>query len=526
VDALLKLRDFRLPSDRAATDFRDISQFVVNLLAQVAADIEDEALPKAKEWADTASAIFGALSSGVDALTKLHEFERPTDQAVASFRDVAQYTVNLLAQVAADIEGQALPKAEAWANTATAIFGALSSGVEAFGKLGDFERPTDAALASFRDAAQQAVNLIAEVAATTDATMVADAATYADAAGRVLSLIGSGVQTLGKLGEGEFRPPDRATLDQIAEGTRQAVLAIAQAARLVETDLVDDAAAYSDGAGKAVGLIGAGFAAFQDIGTFVPPSEAQIRNLVNVTAETVRRIAEAAKTMDQEAVKAAGEFGENGGKAIGVVGATLSAFGNMKDFVAPSKEGIDEVVAVVDYTAHRLAGIAQGFDPNLLTRLGQFGDGVGSGLSAVRAALDLGKTFADEDRVKPADALGTALAEFQAGLVPLDQLVLLSEEYKLKGAAIGTNFAQAYADIAASLPGFFPEQAAATASVTVGAGQQTVVHRFEGAIQFQLMDENGAWVVRSMEIDNGSRAELANLIAGELLPLFGDAAQA
>jgi TP901 family phage tail tape measure protein len=517
VDALVKLQDFRRPTDRAVTDFRDVAQFVVNLMAQVAADIEDQALPKASDWADTAGKIFSAVGTGVDALTKLQDFERPTDQAVESFRDVSQYAVNLLAQVAADIEDQALPKAEAWGTTAIAVFGAIADGVDALTKLHDFERPTDQALRSFRDVAQLAVNLIAEVAAVTDGQMLEDAATYSEAAGKVLSLIGSGVGALGKLGEEEFRPPDQTTLDRIAESTRQAVVAVGTAARAVETELVEEAGTYSEGAGKAVALIGSGFAAFSEIASFVPPSQAQIDGVVAATAHTIRQLAAAAAQMDAEVVKAAGEYGESGSRAIGVVGATLSAFGNMKDWVAPSREGIDAVVSVTNYAVGQLAGIAQQYDPRTLERLGQFGENAGSAIGALRGALDLGEVFKEEGRVKPADALGTALGEFQAGLPVLGELVTTSETYKNQAAIFGANMAQAYTDIASALPGFYPAQAAAAAEVIVGAGQQTIVHRYEGTIRFEMMAENGQWIARSLDADDVARRETAVMLFDEFL---------
>lgn len=518
VDALTKLTGFKRPTDKAATDFRDISQFVVNLIAQVAADIEDHALPKAHDWAETASAIFSALSGGVDALTKLHGFERPTDRAVESFRDVAQYTVNLLAQVAADIEDQALPKAQTWGETAIAIFGALSSGVDALTKLHDFERPTDAALEAFRDVTQYAVNLIAQAATLTDAEMTVAAATYAEAATTVLDLIGSGYATLDKIGSDAdgFTPPDRATLDRVAESARQAVLAVAQAARLVETELVEESADFADGATKAVGLIGAGLANFADIPTFIPPSEAQIRALVNVAAETVRRVAEAASTMDSELVEAAGEFGEKGSSAVGLLGTTISAFGNMKDWVVPSKEGIDGVVGVAAYAAQRLGDVAMGFDPNLLARIDQFGSGVGSGLDAIRSAMELGKAFQDEDRVKPADAIGTALQEFQDGLGPLAALKALSEQYLAQGIQAGANFAQTWQALRAGYPGMDAAQAAQV-GMTIAPGTQVVRHEYSGAIRFEMMDENGGWIARSLRADQASRRDVASQVVEEVL---------
>lgn len=520
VDALVKLQDFKRPTDKAVTDFRDVSQYVVNLLAQVARDIDADALPDAAAWADTASKIFGALGSGVDALTKLHDFERPTDQAVGSFRDVSQYVVNLLAQVAADIEGDALPQASAWAETAGKIFAALGSGVDALSKVEGFERPTDAALRSLRDVTQLAVTLIAESAAALDGETVANAATYSDAASKVVALVGNGAESFAKLATGELALPDRGRLQAFAAATQLAVIEIAAASKSISGPALAAAATYADGAGKVVSLIGGGVEGFSKLAAFTAPSAAQIAQFKSAVSATVIQIAQAAREIDKDAVKAAGEYSDGAGKAVSLLGSAVSAFNGMKDFAAPSKEGIDALVSVTNYGVQQLIGISGSYGKGQLGQLKEFSDAASSGFGALRGALDAGKSLADKDRIAPADAIGQALAEFQAGLSPLGQLLTLSQQYKTQGEQIGANVAQAYAAIAAGLPGFNTQQAALAANVTVGAGQTTIVHRFEGSVNFGFLGENGAWVVKSLQVDDGALTATADLIAGKLLPIF------
>src|SRR6185295_8849771 len=169
VDALTKLGDFERPTDQAVKSFRDVAQFVVNVMTQVAADSSLVAVVSAGVWSDGAGNIFAALSTGVDALSKLDEFERPTDQAVKSFRDIAQFVVNIFAQVAADSELGPVADAAQWSDDALKILSMVGTGVDALTKLGEFTRPTDQALRSFRDVSQFFVNLIVQLAADSDA---------------------------------------------------------------------------------------------------------------------------------------------------------------------------------------------------------------------------------------------------------------------------------------------------------------------------------------------------------------------
>lgn len=520
VDALIKLQDFQRPTDQAVKSFRDVSQYLVNVIAQVAADGEGPAFAGAASWAESAGKIFGALSSGVDALSKLDSFARPTDQAVNSFRDVAQYVVNVMAQVAADSDQGAVADAAKWAENAGKVLALLSVGVEGFAALATFERPTEAALRSFADTAALATRLIAEAAAAMDDKTLKNAGNYADTASKVVGLIGNGVESLGKLATGDLVLPDAGRLGAFAQSTRDAVIAISAAAQTIDGPALSAAATYSDGAGKVVSLIGNGVEGFNGLATFVAPSAGQIAKFKSAVSATVIAIAQAAKEIDQDAVKAAGEYADGAGKAVSLLGGAVSAFKSIgdKDFVVPSKEAIDAVISVTRYGVDQLIGISGSYGAGQLSQLSAFASAAGAGYSALGAALDAGKALGTEGRITPADALGQALSEFQAGLGPLGQLVTISQQYATQGAQIGANIAAAYNDIAGGLPGFNAQQATAAANVTVnGSQQQVIIHRHEPqVISLNFLGESGAWIVKSLTVDGGARTQTANLIAGEI----------
>lgn len=521
-DALTGLRAFQRPTDQAVNSFRDVAQYLVNVMAQVAADGELGPVQDAADWAEGAGKIVAFVSAGAEALTKLRDFERPTDQAVRSFRDVAQYTINLLAQVAADSEQDAVANAGRYADSAAKVLGLLKSGAEGLTALRDFQRPSDQAVSEFAGATARVVAAIAAASSSMDADGIAHAAAYADAAAKVLGLLSSGVTAFASLTSGQVRYPDDGNLRSFAEATARTVLAIATAAGTIDSRAVAAAAQYAEGAGKVVALIGTGVKGFQDLSTFVAPSAQQIAQFKAVVSATVIQLAQAATEIDQQGLAAAAKYGESGGKAIALVGQTIAAFANMKDFVAPSKEGIDSLVSVTNYAVGQLANIARSYSPEALAQLGNFGDAAGRGLGAIRAALDAGKGLG-EDHVKPADAIGGALTEFQAGLNPLRQLALVSQEYLTLGNQIGANLAQAYAAIGLSVPGANGGLAGQLPTTT----QTVVLHRYEPqTIDLRFLGENGQWIVRSLTLDHGALAATTNLIAGELAAGLTDAAGA
>lgn len=517
--ALVGLQRFKRPSDRAILDFRDSAQFLINVMQQVAADGEQQAVSAAGDYADSALKVVQFVSAATSALTGLTDFVRPTDQAVRSFRDVAQFAMNLIAQVAADGEEQAVAGAGQYAEAASQVFAFIATATTALVGLQDFVRPTDAAVRAFASAAQFAVDTIAAVAAATNADMVDAAADYSENAQKVVQLIGAGVTAFKALADGEFVPPDPGRLRQFAQGTLAAVLAIEEASRDIDQRGLDAAARYADGAGKVVQLVGAGAAGFAALATFTAPSAAQIQQFKSAVSATVIAVAQAAKEINADAVKSAGEYADGAGKAVGLLGTAVSAFGGLKDFVAPSAEAITALVNVTRFAVQQLAGISGSFTKPQLDQLKAFGDAASAGFGAIRGALDAGKSLADKDRISPADALGQVLSEFQAGLTPLAALAVVAAQYKATGAQIGADIAAAYAAIGGgAAPGLTPPsaQALALASNTTTTVQRVVTHRFEGQIGFSFLAANGQWIVTSLQIDDKALTGTADLIAGKI----------
>jgi TP901 family phage tail tape measure protein len=523
VDSLTKLGTFKRPTDKAITDFRDVSQFLINVMTQVAHDTSIGAVIAAGAWADGAGKIFASVAQGIDALSGLDKFTRPTDQAVNSFRDVAQYVVNLFAQVAADGEAGPVEDAGKWADSAVKILQVIGTGVDALTGLNKFTRPTDQALQSFRDVSQFWVNLIVEVASHSEEEATTAAAKYAENASKILSLLGQGLSSFKELASDEFVPPSDTNLRLLADSTRRAVVAIMEASHDLDTDGVTAAGVYADSAIKVVSLIGGGIEGFSKLATLVPPSAEQIHNFKSVVSRTVIEIAQAAKELDADAVKAAGEYADGAGKAVGLLGTAIGAFGSLDDkWVAPSKEAIQAVVNVTAYAVQQLAGIAGSFDKGLLEKLKEFGDAASSGFGAIRGAMDAGKSLDDEKHIKPADAIGAVLAEFQAGLGPLGQLALVSEQYRTQGLQIGANFAQAYASIGSAIPGFTPQSQTVQANISANS-QNVIIHQVQGSISIAFLGENGTWVVRSLQADNTSRHAVSDMVAEDISGIFASA---
>lgn len=520
VEALTKLQDFARPTDQAVKSFRDVAQFLVNIMAQVAADMESDAMVAAGKYADDAGKIVSLLSNGVDALAKLDGFARPDDKAVQDFRDVSQFLVNLIAAVAAVSEPPVIAAAAQYAESAGKIVGFVKTGADALTALNDFARPTDDAIQSFADAAEHAVYLIGQSAALFDDKVLAKAAQYAESAGKVVALIGSGTKALHELATGEFVAPTGDQMQRFADSTLQAVQAIAAAAANIDTKALAAAAQYADGAGKVVALVGNGVEGFNGLAEFTAPSVEQINRWKAAVSATVIAIAQASREIDQDAVKAAGTYADGAGKAVGLLGASVSAFKGLdKDFVAPSAQAIDAVVAVTKYGVDQLIGISGLYGKPQLDQLATFADAASKGYGALRAAADAAKSLEDKDRVKPVDALNGLLGDFNAGLTPLLALAATSRQYKTLGTEFAQNIAAAYAALGGALPGFNPAQAALTADVTVaGAASQTVVvHQHEPqVVRLEFLGENGAWIARSLTVDGSARAQTATILAGEI----------
>lgn len=499
-----------------------------------------EGLAGAAALGKTAGEIIGLIKPAVDGFRLLPQIVQPTGSQLGVFtQGVVDITLSLV-NASRLFDRIGLEAASQLSKAAGDIIGLIGPAVAGFRALATIVAPSTSAIRILADGVGAITRAIVNVAATFTAEALSGATIFSDAASKVLGLVGTGIQALAALSGAGVISIDTGRLDAFAASVRTLVAAIGQVARSLSSEIVTAAGNFSQDAAKAVGLLGSGVDGFAKLADFQPISPAQIDAFVAAVLLTVQRVAAAAKRIDAETVKAAGDFADSAGKVVGLIGSAISAFtiktnvdaeGNAKqaDRLITTAE-IDQIVFLAQYAVGRLVGVAKGFDPGQLAGLATFSDAASKGFGALKGVLDAIQaptkgSAPKEGTLTPLQAIDTLIGLFNEGVGRLGTLVGVAQQYLNAANQVRSIMLQAGAAFGEALSGLALPQGATPQALALAAGgtftvQQVITHRAEGAIDIRFLGENGGWVVSSLQADKTARDGVIGIVAEGIAPIF------
>ncbi|MBK9711565.1 MAG: phage tail tape measure protein [Kouleothrix sp.] len=284
IDSLTKLKDFQAPADAAIATFARTAQVITREMASVATIFTKETLANAALFAESAGKVLAIVGQGVDGLLKLKDFQSPASTAVASFVATVQVITAEMASAATIFTDDGLANATLFFDAAGKVLAIVGGAVDGLAKLVDFKAPAEKSVDLFVQAVQILTSKIAAGALTFSKDALIAAAAFADAAGKVISLLGGGVDSFAKLADLKDVAPKaidlfvvalRYTLTAIstlagawsADALAQTTSFASAVLQVVKTisDAVDSFAKLSDFKGKASGIVTAFLAALRDL---------------------------------------------------------------------------------------------------------------------------------------------------------------------------------------------------------------------------------------------------------------------
>ena len=256
VDGLNKLRTLADAVPGMFLKFANYMSYAVFRISEVANNFNAAGLTASSRFTETAGKVVSILSTGVDGINKLATLADAVPGMFLKFAQYIYYLVMRITEVSTLLSTQALASASAFAETAGKVVGIIGSGVDGFAKLATFKGASDGAMTLFASAVGAIVGRIIVVSQQFAAEAVVAAGTFAESAGKVVGIIGSGVDGFSKLKD--FGPISDASLAAFALTVWSAVSLIASLATTFTTEALAAASAFADGAGKVLGIIANG----------------------------------------------------------------------------------------------------------------------------------------------------------------------------------------------------------------------------------------------------------------------------
>lgn len=374
-----KSLDIHSPSQVMAAIGRDV---VAGLVQGMDAAQQDAA----KKAADVASAIADAVSKGVAAFTSLGSFVAPGAGSIAAFGQTVRLAVNDLAVLSAEVGADLVAAASAFAEGAGKAVGIYGGAVGGFTGLAGFVSPASDALYAFGKTLRLALNDLAVLSEQIGAEMAASAATFGEGAAKAVAVYGGGVDAFTKLQTYTGIPA--AAIYAFGKDLRAALNDLALVAEQVTLDSATLAGRFAEGAGKAVALIGTGVDGLTKLIGFVAPADAAIYAFGKAMRAFIADFALVAASVGVEAATLAGKFADGAGKAVGIVGAAIGGFAGLSTFVTPGRAAVDGLLATVKYIVARFGEMATTMSTEGTKQLGDFGAATSAVLGGVKAAID------------------------------------------------------------------------------------------------------------------------------------------
>ncbi len=433
MDALTGLAAFN-PATMAPTDAQRGGFLAA--LAPLLADLNaattaysEESAKAATRWADTSGKLLGVVKAGLDALAGLVTFVAPAQANIAAFKFATESLVTSLGDSAAVMDADFVANAAVWAEGAGKSLTILKTGADGLRALLNFVAPTQANIAAFKFATESLVRSLGDSAVVMDSTFAANAGVWATGAGKALGILKSGVDGFAALAT--LVVPSQAAIGAFKFATEFVVQSIADTAAAMDARAVAAAAVWSDGAGKVLGLIKSGVDGLTALAAFVAPAPAAIDAFAVAVGQIVARFAVAAQAIGTEGVAAAGAFGTSAKLAVDTIKTGLDAFKSFKDMVIPSSGAIDELVAGVTYVVQRFADMADQMGKGALGKAQDFATAVGASAKSVQTAIGTFKSLTEAPFKGAMTAIMTEFTgDFDGALTLMKEATAAAGEYE------------------------------------------------------------------------------------------------
>jgi len=381
------------PTGSAMGLFRQMITDVVLNIVQAATAFTDQGIKAAAAFAESATKVMGLITAGVAAFDKLATFVAPPAAAIYAFGKALRAALNDLALVAEQVTQDAAASAAKFAESAGKVVGMLGTGVGAFAKLTTFQAVPLAAVYAFGKALRATINDFALLAEQITPDATRAAALFAEGAGKVVGIIGAGVDGFTKLAD--FAAPASSAIYAFGKTLRAVINDLALVAEQVTQQATDSAAKFASGATTVLGVFGNGIAGLMDLAKFVAPSQKAIDDFAYAVGHLVERFANAARMIGEQGVVEAGKFGTAAKLAVDTIKVGLEAFTLFKHMVVPSAEAIDTLVAGVTYVVGRFRDMADAMGHDALTKAQAFGTTVEHTAKSIQTAIGTFKSLTE-----------------------------------------------------------------------------------------------------------------------------------
>lgn len=400
VEAFAKLRDLGSVPQSAVKQFADSIAMTLVEFGNITMAWDRAMMSSASQFAAKAAEAIDLLSKGVDFLVSLQNFQSLPASVFRDFADALDIALREIVDISTRQMLIGLAGAQQFAESAAIIIDIIGKAVDAFAKIQTFSAPAEEIFHQFALALVAAVGWISHVAAWFQAGAASSAAQFASSASKVIEIIGTGVDSFAKLKD--FSAPTYTQFQQFSIALSNAVGWITHIAGWFRGYAIGAAAEFAQSAGTMIGIISGAVDAFTKLNELKAVPGAAWQAFSAALAQTVVIIRQIATGWTKEAIELVGMFSEGAGKAIAIIGGAVDGFVKLFDLKAVPAASFTAFEDGLRAALLIIGNISAKWTPEAITLVAQFADGAGRAIAIVGTGVDAFTKLADMKDIAPA----------------------------------------------------------------------------------------------------------------------------
>jgi hypothetical protein len=386
VEMLLKLADFKAIPQETIGAFGVALDAAMQEMVRISTRTTLIGLAGAQAFAESAGKIVAVIGPAVDGFASLADLTTLPAGRMKAFADMVLGIVFRLWEVSERLRGDMVAAAAAFAEGAGKVMGILKTGTEGLSALADLTTLPAGRMQMFAEMVVGIVYRLWEVSRRLSEDAVAAAATFSEGAGKVLSMIGSGVDGLLKLAD--FKAPATGAIAAFADTLGNLVAYLYSVAQQFSDDAAQAAGSFSEAAGKAVAMVGQGVEGLMKLADYRAPSTVAIEAFANTVADVVSYFWSVSEQFAAEGVQAAGAFAEGAGKAISIIGGAVDGFMKLYDFQVVPQQAILAFKDSLWRVFEEMVQVSEGWTDVAYREATKFAEGAGKSIAMIGGAVD------------------------------------------------------------------------------------------------------------------------------------------
>jgi len=485
VDALAKLRNVVAPTEASVLAFRAGIVLIVGYFVQTARWFASYPLEPAAQFADAASKIVALVGPGIEGLSKLAEFVTPTEDSVIAFRNGIILIVGHFVTAARWFASYPLEPATAFADAAGKIVGLIKNGIDGLSALATLGPVSEQSVANFAQAIFVTMQRFANVAAQFSTEVMTHAGTFADAAGKSVGILKTGVD--GFAAVSTFAGVSQDAIDRFGAGVQMAVAAMAAMAAQFGVDAVAAASAFAAAAGASTDFLKKGVEGFLKLAELTELPQQGMQLFSQGIIALINTIIHLSGVLSTDALAQANQFAnaidtvitvvKRGLEALSKLGGDAAGIGQFTSALVTAVENVAAVLAQQITPASQSIGlnIAQGIAVGIQQGVPAI---VNATYAAVQASIDAARVaLGIASPSKVFDEIGQLSGAGLAGGLGAAQAPVAAAATQLANATIAPVVAAPVTTAAVSPRAIGGGGSSTSSSLTIEKGAITIIQQ-------------------------------------------------